>query len=253
VAAVSVGAEPRRPSPLAPPAGHDGDASAPARVVTVVGAGAGNLKGTVALNLAAALAALGRRVALHEHDGAAAAALGASAPARVPLPRAPYGAAAVELALYGADDVPSAPGGIVVVDPPPRLDARTRAAVAAAHVVIVPVDASPLALRVLADVAATVQAVAASPAPRLRVVLARLVPRSADRWSLVERVAEVAPGALFHATLPMARRAGRDAGRGGGAPAVGGAVLYAPGTRAAAAYRALAVELLAALDGDAPT
>jgi hypothetical protein len=30
-------------------------------------------------------------------------------------------------------------------------------------------------------------------------------------------------------------------------------VLYAPGTRAAAAYRALAVELLAALDGDAPT
>jgi hypothetical protein len=91
----------------------------------------------------------------------------------------------------------------------------------------VPVDASALARRVLAEVAPAA-------GDRLRVVLARRLPRTADRWALVEQLEALADGALVPVTLPMARA---------GAPA-----LYAPGTAAARAYVRLAADTRAALD-----
>ncbi|AHG91796.1 Cobyrinic acid ac-diamide synthase [Gemmatirosa kalamazoonensis] len=198
-----------------------------ARVVTIVGAGGANLKSTVAANLAAALAALDVPVALADADGASSRALAE------PLPWAPRA-----VRLVAADTLHAAPGEILVVDPPARLGPSTTAAVRAADLVLVPVDATPLSLRVLRDVAALVDD--ASPAPRLRAALARLVPREADRWGLVEKVDAVAPGALLHATLPMAR----SVRVGTGAPLARPAMLFAPGTSAARAYAALARELL---------
>jgi hypothetical protein len=97
--------------------------------------------------------------------------------------------------------------------------------------VLAPVDASALALRVLGEVAPVV----AAGGGRLRVVLARRLPRSADRWALVDQLDALAPDALSPVTLPMARAAGRAA------------PLYAPGTRAAGAYAQLAADVLAVL------
>jgi cellulose biosynthesis protein BcsQ len=118
-----------------------------------------------------------------------------------------------------------------VVDPPARFDDVTRGVVCRADLVVVPVDGSALALRVLHEV---VELVGPSGGDRVRAVLARRLPRTVDRWSLVERIDEHVPGSLFVATIPMARR---DSARDGAA------VLYAPGTAAARAYAALAVEV----------
>lgn len=210
--------------------------------LVVVGAGASNLKSTVALNVATAAAALGVSVALRDRDGASSRALGAAlgttlgaAPgseARLPWVAQP-------VRVCGADESSPDDVALVVTDPPRRWDDVTRALVAACDVVLVPVDASPLAQRVLADVVAIRAAGAAG--PRVRVVLARLLPRDVDRWALVEQVAELAPDALLGVTLPMARTARR---RATAISAVDSAVLYAPGTAAARAYAALARELL---------
>jgi chromosome partitioning protein len=206
--------------------------------IVVVGAGSANLKSTVAANLATALAALDLPVALADADGASSRALTANdgdAPTAgvAPLPWTPR---AVRLA--DPSHPTAAAGEIVVVDPPPRLGPATTAALAAADLVLVPVDATALARRVLRDVAALVGA-SARP-PRLRAALARLVPREADRWGLVDAIEALAPGALLHTTLPMARSV-RPVGRGAAARQ---AMLFAPGTAAARAYAALARELL---------
>lgn len=211
-----------------------------ARTIVVVGAGAGNLKSTVAANLVAALAGLDVPVALADADGASSRTL---APVTAGLARLPWAERAVRLADPG--DPSGDPDEIVVVDPPARLGPVTTALVSAADLVLVPVDATPLALRVLRDVAAVVRV---GPRPGLlRAALARLVPREADRWALVDQVDAVAPGALLHTTLPMARTVRAAAGD----PLARQAVLYAPGTAAARAYAALAVELLGALRADA--
>jgi cellulose biosynthesis protein BcsQ len=120
-----------------------------------------------------------------------------------------------------------------------------------ARVVLVPVDASPPALEALDVIADALDGPErgrqpdsrqASDAPRLRVVMARVLPRRVDRWAVVERLAERYPGALYVNTVPLGRRpAGDDAG--GARPAT----LYAPSTRAAAAYAALAREVAADL------
>ena len=70
--------------------------------------------------------------------------------------------------------------------------------------------------------------------------LAALLPRDVDRWGLVDRVDELAPGALLRATLPMApsRAAARPVA------ARRSALLYAPGSSAARAYAALAGEIM---------
>ena len=204
--------------------------------VLVVGAGAGNLKSAVALNLAAALAAAGTPARLADLDGASSAALRAFAPPGAAPDRWPValpwavasltvmagrGDATRDAARDAADDVE--PGTVAVVDPPRRWDAGVQALAAAAALVLVPVDASALARRVLAEVAPAA-------GDRLRVVLARRLPRSADRWALVDHLESLAPGALSPVTIPMAR--------------AGGAVLYAPGTIAARAYARLAGEVV---------
>lgn len=210
------------------------------RAIVVVGAGAANLKSTVAANLAAAFAAsatLDVPVALADADGASSRALAAEAhDAQLPWARRP-------VRLVASRD--AAGDALVVVDPPPRLGPATTDAIAAADLVLVPVDATPLALRVLRDVAAVVR-VAERP-PRLRAALARLVPREADRWELVDRVEATAPGALLRSTLPMARSTRLVAGD----PLSRPAMLYAPGTAAARAYALLAEELLEALSTSA--
>jgi cellulose biosynthesis protein BcsQ len=216
----------------------EGAAAHGGRVIVVVGAGAANVKSTVALNLAVALAGIGNApVTLVDLDGAPAAALGVTPPGAVEIPWLPRPLPVVATLDAVGDSL--LPGSTVVVDPPPRLDATTRAVLDRARVVLVPVDASPLAARVLGEVAAAVGGGA-----RLRVALARRLPRDVDRWGLVDRVDELAPGALLRSTLPMARpgaatRAGTVAHAGRRA-----AVLYAPGSAAARAYSALAAELM---------
>ena len=208
-------------------------------MIVVVGAGAANVKSTVALNLAVALAARAAHaagdalppVALADLDGAPSAALRLDGAGAAAIPWLPRPLAVVR----SLDDV--APGATVVVDPPPRLDGTTRAAIAAATLVVVPVDASPLAARVLGEVVAALRDGGGRAV--LRVALARRLPRDVDRWGLVDRVDERAPNALLRSTLPMARPAAARSGETRRA-----AVLYAPSSSAARAYEALAGELM---------
>jgi hypothetical protein len=167
-------------------------------------AGAGPLRSTAALNLAAAVAAAGTAVVLRGPDGSATP---------LALPWAPP---------------PAGGESATVVDLPPRLDDAVRAALAESDRVLVPVDASPLARRALREVAAVLGARAPEV---LRVALARTLPRDADRWALLGELEEIAPGALVPTTLPS--------GRGRGAPPR----LYAPGTAGARAYVRVAAAL----------
>jgi cellulose biosynthesis protein BcsQ len=215
----------------------------------VVGAGAANLKSTVAVNLAAALAAAGRAVRLVDHDGASSHALAAALGGAPTLPWATAPITVVAPGATGTAVAASADDALTIVDPPPRLDAAAHALVAEARLVLVPVDASLLALRVLGDVEAAVAEAAGRAGaagvvpPRLRVVLARRLPREVDRWGLVERVGRLAPDVLAPVTLPMARSARARAPE---------ALLYAPGTAAARAYAALAALVLADLPATPP-
>jgi hypothetical protein len=196
--------------------------------VLVVGAGAANLKSAVALNLAAALAASGTPARLVDLDGASSGALRAFAAPDAPpdawAVRLPWAAAPLSVATGTYPPAPAAEA-TDVVDPPRRWDARVQALAASAAVVLVPVDASALAQRILAQVAPVAGA-------RLRVVLARRLPRSADRWALVDQLEALAPDALSPVTVPMAR--------------AGGPVLYAPGTLATRAYARLAADVAGA-------
>jgi cellulose biosynthesis protein BcsQ len=212
--------------------------------VLVAGAGAGNLKSAVALNLVAALAAAGTPVRLHDLDGASSRGLARALAGVVPLAdpsdaprriRLPW--AAADLAVLHEPFAHAAPAGddahaVEVVDPPPRFDAAVQAIARSAALVLVPVDASALARRVLAEVAPVVAAAGG----RLRVVLTRRLPRAADRWTLVDQLDALAPDALSPVTLPVPR-----AGDGRVA------ALYAPGTRGARAYAQLAADLCARL------
>ena len=141
------------------------------------------------------------------------------------------------------------PPEVAVVDCAPIGEEGATRAFRRARLVLVPVDASPAALSVIDAVAGALGGPGGSSVvgresphagPRLRLVLGRVLPRSVDRWAVVERLAESYPGALYATTIPMGRRSGA----GGARPAT----LYAPTTRAAAAYAALAREVWADLD-----
>jgi hypothetical protein len=208
----------------------------PARWV-VVGAGAGPLACTVALNVAVAAASAGTPTLLHDLDGAAARAL-ARVVAEDGVVALPWTTAPLRLRTPGGETSPPTPGTLVIVAAPRRLDAAVRVELERAALVLVPMDATAVARRALREVAALL---AALPAPALlHAVLGRSLPRDADRWALLEEIEALAPGALLSATLPTGRAApgvaGADAAR-----------LYAPGTAAAAAYAAVLVAVVGSL------
>ena len=199
-----------------------------ARLV-VVGAGAGPLAGTVALNLAVAAASSGTPTLLHDQDGSASRALDrvVGADARAALP---WTTAALHLQRSDAVAPALTPGTLVVVGAPRRLNEAVRAELSRATLVLVPMDATAVARRALREVAALLSQLPA--AAILRAVLTRSLPRDADRWALLEEIEALAPGALLSATLPAGRAVS-------GAAASDAARLYAPGTAAAAAYAAV--------------
>jgi chromosome partitioning protein len=224
-------------------------------VVAVAGA-AGSARTTAAVNLAVALAGSGLDVRLCDLDpaGAARRALGGvaaessgSTPREVRLSRRLRGRVTVGGSSEGVGARTSPAGGpaghtpdVLVVHCPPVLDEIALTALREARVALVPIDASPGALAAVERVAAAIGAVRASGSagPRVRIAMVRVLPRAVDRWAVVDRLTESYPEALYATTVPMGRRAS-----GGAAPPT----LYAPSTRAAAAYAALAVEVRADL------
>jgi cellulose biosynthesis protein BcsQ len=214
------------------------------RIVAVAGAGSSNIKSTTATNLAVAISALGLDVELRDLDpaGHSIRALTGAPPA------APTAAGVRWITLSAASgrrarvaavaSSEGAPAPIIVVECAPRLDAASERALLGADLVLVPLDASALARRALQEVAGLLDGhpTKAGGAPPLRAVLSRLLPRAADRWSLVETIGERDGATLYEVTLPM----GRATTVASGAPALAPATLYSPAGRAAAAYRAVA-------------
>jgi cellulose biosynthesis protein BcsQ len=212
--------------------------------IAVAGAGSTNVKATVAVNLSVAFASLGMSVELLDGDAerhASRALTGGEAAERVRLIRG--GAMRVDAIPVGRE--PREPAAeVTVIDCAPRVDGEVVARLVAATLVLIPVDGSPVSLRALEDVAAAV-AGSSRPdeAPRARVLLSRSLPRSVDRWALVDRLNERDDTTLHPTTMPMARARRRD-GPGATAGRRRDATLYAPGTSAAKAYASLAREIL---------
>lgn len=194
----------------------------------------------MAVNLAVAFSALGYAVELSDRD-----------------PDAPLGRA-----LTGSSDpqVPSTlrlePGaglGLSARAPAPGDDAADVRLVDAgggvSHggtelpegvaLVVVPLDASPESRSSLDSVVAAL----GGRRDLLMILLSRLLPRAADRWSLVDALDDEYADALSPVTVPM----GRPRGASPGASGAGEATLYAPTGRAAKAYRAVARDLVARL------
>jgi cellulose biosynthesis protein BcsQ len=231
------------------------------RILVAGGAGSTDVSSTVAANLAVAMATIAAPVELHDlAPGAEAARALAGAPAvasdverrllvmagprlawrtepaHEETPRDP-----LDAAEGGREIAPAAPDvPVVIVRVSGAADALTAAA-RTADLVLVPVDASPRSLEGLDEVVVLLSSSALAPAPLLRVVVSRLLPRAVDRWALVERVTERSGGALYGVTVPLGRGSATAAARADGVPAT----MYSTGGRAAAAYRSLARLVLA--------
>ena len=224
--------------------------------VTVVGPRAGTGKTTTAINLAAELAAAGRRVALLDLDPEAGAtrALGH-------LPESdPWQAEPVEIRLDGAarGDLRLARGGralagarghdvrvlmgalsdvsdVLVIDLPPGATALTTAAVEAADVLLTPVPADGGVADVRA--AAQLRTVLGGAGTALRIVLVRQPAlASTELRSLLD---EAYPRALCGADIA------EDAAAANAARLGVPLRVHAPESEAARAYRRLARELSA--------
>lgn len=229
------------------------------KVLTIAGAKGGTGKTTTAVNLAAELAALVGTVELQDLDPQASAtlALGRS-PATAPLEAdvedvgsglrlRPGGRA---LALAGEREVRArledgrgSAAALLVVDCPPFLGALSMAALAAADLVLVPLQPTPLALASLTDVAALLRELGRT--PRLRAVLVQVNPRRLLTGDVRTRIEEVYPGSLYATEIPEDVKAAEAPGFG---QPVG---QYAAWSRAAGAYRELAGEVFRDLYSDA--
>jgi chromosome partitioning protein len=226
------------------------------KTLVVTGGKGGTGKTTTAVNLAAELVALGFSVELRDLDpqSSATLALGADPAAD------PWEAEPVEL-----DGIRLRPGGrllariergersalellknvepadVRILDCPPTLGLLTTAALEAATLALVPLQPSPLALTALADVAAVLEDL--ENPPRLRTVLVQVHSRRLLTRDVVAHLEENAPGTLYRAQIPEDARAAEAPGHG--LPLR----LYAPSSRAAEAYRELAAEVAADLNG----
>lgn len=121
---------------------------------------------------------------------------------------------------------------LLVVDTPPGLTPLSVAALELASLVLVPLEASPLALPGLADVAAVVEGL--TPPPALRVVLSRVHPRRILTDDVRTQLAASYAGALYDVAIPEDVRCAEAPGFG--LPVT----LYARRATSAAAYERLA-------------
>lgn len=126
--------------------------------------------------------------------------------------------------------------GLTLLDCPPALGPFVLAALERADLVLVPLEATPLALQGLADVESTLEALDQD--PLVRALLVRLNTRRNLSGDVQSRMRKTRPEALYETNIPEDVRAAEAPGHG---DPVGH---YAPSSRSAAAYRNLADELL---------
>ena len=124
----------------------------------------------------------------------------------------------------------------VIADTPPGLSPLTLAAIAAASLVLVPVEATPLALTGLGDVAAVVSSLPRP--PRLRALLVRVNERRLLTRDVREQLRAAYGRELYRVEVPEDVRAAEAPGFGLPVPC------YAPRSRAAEAYAELAPAVL---------
>lgn len=233
------------------------------RILAVTGAKGGTGKTTTAVNLAAALGSMGYRVELRDLDPQASAtrALGQQ-PADDPLAaraiplrhtRLPDGylilrpagrsLIRVEQGAAPADGLvePHAYWGahVLVLDCPPALGNITMAALKAADVALVPIEASPLATVALEDLAVTLRDLPRR--PTLRAVWTRMQGRRRLSADTRERIEARFAATLCDTAIPEDVRAAEAPGQE--LPLT----LYAPSATASAAYESLATEMVTVL------
>jgi chromosome partitioning protein len=233
-----------------------------AQVVAVAGLKGGTGKTTTAVNVAAALAGAGYRVALVDTDAQASASLalgvaphaGRGAPVAVEVAlqrsgRALYvvpggrglaGASSVADHLAAGVEAAGA-GGIVLVDCPPIFSPALLQTLRASVLCLAPVEPVPLSLPSLRELGHLIATL--SPAPRLRAVWVRAQMRRALTREVLELAAQEWGSTLYTGqAIPEDARA---------AEAPGHALAleeYAPQSRAAVAYRELAEAMAADLN-----
>ena len=233
------------------------------RTLAVTGAKGGTGKTTTSVNLAAAFAGLGYRVELRDLDPQASATRalgqppeadpGAAKPLPLRHPLLPSGMLLlrpagrsliqVEQGKRIADDLVKPHwawnADLLVLDCPPALGALTMAALGAADVALVPLEATPLAFYGLKDLKDALAETGNK--PKLRAVLTRVQRRRNLTSEMREQIEKDFRGVLFEAEIPEDVRAAEAPGEE--LPIT----LHAPGAPSSRAYLELASEILPVL------
>ena len=249
------------------------------RIVAIVNQKGGVGKTTTAINLGAAMAELGRQVVLVDLDpqGNTSSGLGfdvrrqrltvyqllsgeamiddVAVPTGVPglhLVPSDLSLAGAEIELAGASEreyrLRAALGelkggyGHVIIDCPPSLGLLTLNALAAAHEVLVPMQAEYFALEGLGNLVYTVALIRERLNPDLRltgILMTQFDARTTVSWEVLEQVRRAYPDEVFHTLIPRNVRLSE-------APSHGRPITtYDPTCKGAVAYRQLAKEVLA--------